>query len=228
MPRLMRAEAGDFNVIAKQVRILGNLVILASEELLLIVEAWAPGQVGADFQVLAENLANHINRMHAFGRVGVMSAAGGVDVMIARPPARLGRIDPALKVDLHRLWALADGDLASCDHIFRPAGHLHVEFTGRQGHLLAVVAIDLRMEKEIGREPLGLRWINPSLLVANGQGGRRGLAILIENVECHRRRWDALEENGNFAAEPDILRPLADVARDRRLTLAGVARIELD
>src|SRR5438309_1436174 len=49
MAGLMRAEAGDFDVIAQQVWILRNLVHLSAEELLLEIEAWAPGQIAADF-----------------------------------------------------------------------------------------------------------------------------------------------------------------------------------
>src|SRR6267142_723515 len=99
----MRSESGDFDVVAQDVWILRYFVILAGEELLLIVEAGPPGEIRADFQVFALNLADHIDGVHAFGVIRVVGTAGGVNVMIAGPPPRLGRIDPALKIDLFRL-----------------------------------------------------------------------------------------------------------------------------
>src|SRR5437016_4447329 len=54
MAGLMRAEAGDLDVIAEQVGIARNFVHLAAEELLLIIETRAPGQVASDFQVFAQ------------------------------------------------------------------------------------------------------------------------------------------------------------------------------
>src|SRR5207247_7714148 len=93
---LVRAEAGDLDVVAQQVREPRHLVHRAGEELLLVIEAWAPGQGAADLQVLAHAVSHHIRRADAFGRVRVMRAAGGVDVVVAGPPAQAGGVDTAL------------------------------------------------------------------------------------------------------------------------------------
>ena len=79
----MRAEAGDLDVVAEQVGALRDGVDLAGEELLLEVEARAPGQVAADLQVFAQDVAHHVLGVDALGRVGVVGAAGGVDVVVA-------------------------------------------------------------------------------------------------------------------------------------------------
>ena len=47
---LMRAEAGDFDVVSEEIRMLGDFVVLAGEEFFLVIEAWSPSEVGADFQ----------------------------------------------------------------------------------------------------------------------------------------------------------------------------------
>src|SRR5947207_1507755 len=92
---LMRAEAGDLDIVAEQVGILRDLVDRAAEKLLLIIEAGTPGQVCADLQILTHAMADHVFGVNAFGRLHVMGAAGGMDVMIAGPPTEQGGIDPA-------------------------------------------------------------------------------------------------------------------------------------
>ncbi len=44
VPGLMRAEARHLDVVSKQVRVFGDLVDLADEELFLVIEAGTPGQ----------------------------------------------------------------------------------------------------------------------------------------------------------------------------------------
>ena len=48
-------------------------------------------------------MPHHVRRMNALGRLHVVRAAGRVNVMIARPPAELRRIDPALDLKARRL-----------------------------------------------------------------------------------------------------------------------------
>ena len=68
----------------------------------LVVEARPPGQVAADLQVFAQAVAHHVLGVHAFGRVGVVRAAGRVDVMVAGVPAEQRRIDPAFDLVAER------------------------------------------------------------------------------------------------------------------------------
>src|ERR1041384_1115382 len=102
----MGTETGDLNVVPQQVGILRNFIYRAAEKLLLKIKAWPPSQVRADFQILAFHLPNHVRGEHAFGRFLIMSAAGGMNMMIAGPPTHDGRIDPTLgfKRQVGRIW----------------------------------------------------------------------------------------------------------------------------
>src|SRR5262245_52824384 len=107
MPTFMGAESGNFDIVPQQIRILGNWIVLAAEKLLLIIEAWPPGEIRTDFQIFAQAMADHVDSVHAFGWLHVMRAACRVNVMIAGPPAELGRIDPAFDFESAGLWLRA-------------------------------------------------------------------------------------------------------------------------
>src|SRR5437879_2782904 len=66
MAGVLRAEAGNFDVVTEQIRILRNFVHRAAEELFLIIEAWTPGEIRADLQVFAHAMANHVLGVDAF------------------------------------------------------------------------------------------------------------------------------------------------------------------
>ena len=100
MPRSMRTEAGHLHVVAHGVGVGRALVGRPREELLLVVEARSPGQHAAYFEILALNVVEHVLREDALGRDCVVSAAGGVNVVIARPVAEQARIDPTLQLDV--------------------------------------------------------------------------------------------------------------------------------
>src|SRR5215470_6657418 len=80
---MARRESGNFQVVVHQSVGLRERMVFATEKLLLIVVARAPNKDCADVQLLALDLAHHIIRLHAFGRVLVMRAAGRMHVMIA-------------------------------------------------------------------------------------------------------------------------------------------------
>ena len=102
-----------------------------------------------------------------------MGAAGGVDVMIARPPAELGGIDPTLHLERATLLGVgADRELLRLRHGLRSAREFDRVVAVGQFERFAVSAVDLRMEGEIGREPFRLRRVNPALGIADDE--RRG------------------------------------------------------
>src|SRR5438034_5367175 len=68
-------------------------MVLATEKLFLIVVAGAPSKDRADVQFLALDLAHHIIRLHAFGRILIMRAAGCMHVMITGVPMVFRGID---------------------------------------------------------------------------------------------------------------------------------------
>src|SRR5262252_5696417 len=93
---MARRESGNFQVVVHQSVGLRERMVFATEKLLLIVVAGAPSKDCADVQLLALDLAHHIIRLHAFGRVLVMRAAGRMHVMITGIPMVFRWVDPAL------------------------------------------------------------------------------------------------------------------------------------
>ena len=128
------------------------------EELPLEVVARPPGQAAADVQPLALDVQEHVLGEHALGRVGVVGAAGRVDVVVAAVAAVVRRVDPALELDLDRRVALAGTvTFFAMQPVLRPAAVGHRQLARRQQHGAAVGAVDLLLEEEVGGEPLGLR-----------------------------------------------------------------------
>src|ERR1043166_4970224 len=83
MARLMRAKARNLDIVAQQIGFARHRIGPAGKEALLIIEARPPGKATADLQIFTQTMPDHVGRQHAFGRLLVVSTAGGVDVMIA-------------------------------------------------------------------------------------------------------------------------------------------------
>ena len=93
-------------------------------------------------------------------------AAGGVDVVVAGDPAEPRGIDPAADLEIPFGRARDRGVAA-----FHQGLGAELEFNGEpargQPDDLAVGAVDLGMEREIGREPLRLGRVDPAAFVAD-------------------------------------------------------------
>ena len=227
--RFVRAKSGNLDVITQQIGILRNGIDFAGEKLLLIIEARTPREVRADFQIFAHALANHVRRVHAFGRIRVMRATGRMNVMIAGPPTALGRIDPAFHFEVE-LIALCASIVSVCRlrDRFRPARKLDRVFAVGQTKRFAVGAIDLRMKAEIRREPFRLARINAALRVANLETASGRLSVFVEDVESDRARRLRIKQNIDFIAEAEILRALPDIEHQFGFAFAGVAAVKLN
>ena len=121
MAGVARREARDFHVVAHDVFFGRERVGLAFEESLLEIPARPPTQHLADVQVLAQDVPHHVLRVDALGGLFVVRAAGGVNVMIATPPACGRGIDPAVDFETELLGVRRDGDGAGLRQAFRPA-----------------------------------------------------------------------------------------------------------
>src|SRR5262249_52038670 len=115
-----------------------------------------------------------------FGRVGVMSTAGRMDMMVAAIKSVIHRIDPTFQLNRNRSVTLFWNhnfflELA----IFGPPAIGHRKLAGRQHNGSTVRPIDLLLKEEIGGEPLGLQWIHPACLVAKRKSphGRRAVEV---------------------------------------------------
>ena len=228
MSGVARREAGDLEVVVHQTRRRRQRMIAAAEELFLVVVRRPPGQHRCEVQRFADDLRPHVFRLHAFGRVLVVRAAGGVDVMIAGEPAVLRRIDPARQLEdqLHR--AVDDEALASVADTRARGVTVTVKSPGGSSIGLAVVPIDLRLEEEVGGE--ALRDVRIDAIERRRESGTRRSSGW-PCSSCTRTRTDAtvqrVNRNLDVVAEADVLRALADVEADERRPLPGVAAVDL-
>ena len=142
----MGAEARHFDVITQQVRIARDAVDFAAEELFLIIETGAPGEVGAHLQVFPNTMPEHVGRMHTLGGFHIMCATGGVDVMVAGPPARFGRVDPALDLEGGAFQFGSHHQFLSAGDRFGSARKLDLVGAFRQAQNLAILTVDLGMK----------------------------------------------------------------------------------
>ena len=94
-------------------------------------------------------------------------------------------------------------------------------------YALAIMAIDLIVEKEVGSQTSrGIR-IDSSLFVAEEK--RRGGRLAIEILHSQRdfNRWQTSEEHRSRIPEADVLRALPDIEAHFRFPLADVAAVDL-
>src|SRR3989442_34365 len=114
-----RREAGDFDVVPHHVTAGRKAVRLSFEESFLEIPARAPGQHVADVQVFAQDVAHHVLRIDTLARFLIVSASGGVDVVVSRVPAHPGGINPALELESNLLRPVLDLNLLSPFSIIR-------------------------------------------------------------------------------------------------------------
>ena len=173
-----------------------------------------------------------------FGRLDVVRAARGVDVMVARPPAEPGRIDPPLDLE-DRLLDRSAG--ARLGHREPPSARvrlgappeLHVVLPGRQGEQLTVVPVHLRMKGEIRGETLRLGGIDAALRISNDEARHRGLAGLVSHPPAHGHGRPAGEPDRHSVAVPVDRRHQRafgphKLERQLRVAVAGVAAGKLE
>ncbi len=76
---------------------------------------------------------------------------------------------------------------------------------------LAVFAIDLIVEEEVGSQPAGGVRVDASERIPDDEGGRRSRAVVVLHAESHLHGRHAVEQHRHGVAEADVLRALADV-----------------
>jgi hypothetical protein len=218
----------DFQIVVHQFIGLGKRIVVPGKELFLIVVIGSPCEHGADVQPLARYLPDHIPRQHAFGGVLVMRATRGMHMVIAGIPAVLRRIDPTFQLKREFGGTVAvHRELLSVRTVFRSAGVSDVIVTRRQADTLTIGAIDLRLEKEIGREALrGIR-IEPVQAVANDKRGHGRLAFLVAHAQLNGARRERVKEHQYVVAKADVLAALSHVETDLCGALPAIPAIDL-
>ena len=114
-----------------------------------------------------------------------MGAAGGMNMVIARIPARFSGIDPSLqlKAGVHRL--LGHLHLTALRPVFGTARAIDGIFAGRERERFAIGTINLRLERQIGRQSLSLRRVDPAPCIADLKRGRHRFSIGIAYMQGH-------------------------------------------
>src|SRR6516225_9819855 len=125
-------------------------MIVPGEELLLVIIVRTPGQYRADVDALAANLTYHVVRQYALSWVLVVTATGGMNVVVSRIPAGRRWIDPSLESEFNLRWPFRVHCkvLLFCK-VLRASRVGHCVLPFGKGHVLAVRPVDLRLEEEI-------------------------------------------------------------------------------
>ena len=165
---------------------------------------------------------HHVRGVTALGGVGVVSATGSVDMVVARPPAHERGVDPALNLDRLGFVLVIDCDRPGLYVRFRSAVEFHLIRSVGQFHGLSIRAIDLRVEVKVGCESLGLRWIYPAELVPNFKSSSGRLTVFIQHFERKIVCWLAVEKQTDFVAETQVLSALADIETQLAIALAWI------
>src|SRR5215510_6696894 len=79
-------------------------MIVPREKLLLVIVIRPPGQYRADVDALAANLTHHVVRQYSLSRILVVTATGGMNVVVPRIPAGHRRIDPPFESEFNLRW----------------------------------------------------------------------------------------------------------------------------
>src|SRR5262249_17425300 len=129
--------------------------------------------------------------------IAVMSATRTVDMMVPAVEAMSHRMDPAFELELQGLIVLQMHPQGSMLHsVFRTAGVLDLEFTGRQQHRFAAAPVDLLLEEAVRCQLPGLRWVNVAGRALKGQAGKRGGPVVIADDQSDGHGRTDLEQHG--------------------------------
>ena len=144
-------EARNFHVVTHQVVVRGKLVILAFEVLFLVVPAGPPGEDAGHVQVFAKCLPPHVPGTNPLLRALIVTATGGMDMMVQAVPAQVGHMHPALELKGGLVLGGGSGNvqLSVLQQVLRSTGVLDLIVSGREIDGFSVGPIDLRMKKEI-------------------------------------------------------------------------------
>src|ERR1044072_6571017 len=117
-----------------------------------MIPAWSPGQYGGDPEIFANDLPPHIRRGYAFFPAFIMTAAGGVYMMIRTIPSQGRHVDPALQPERSSHGSLSGFHFQRLGqrNVFRSPGKNNMVFAWRQQYMLSVCPVYLGLEEEIG------------------------------------------------------------------------------
>src|SRR5215469_4429160 len=130
-------------------------MIVPGEELLLVVIIRPPGQYRAYVDALAANLTHHVVRQHSLSRILVVTATGGMNVVVSRIPAGSRRIDPSVEPEFNLRWPFrVHYEVLLLCEVLRSSRVGHCVLPFRKGHVLTIRPVNLRLEEKIGSKAL--------------------------------------------------------------------------
>ena len=92
--------------------------------------------------------------------------------------------------------------------------------------MFAIVPINLIVKEKIGRQTTRRQRVNPSECIANHKVGCGGFAIDVVNPKSDLGGRFAVKQNRHGVTKANILSPRADMKRQGRFALSGIAAVE--
>ena len=145
-----------------------------------------------------------------------------MDVVIAGEETLRGGMHPAFQIEGKRAGSVGEVDTRGNsfrrtgrqfganslgEHVvFRPARVLDLKISWRQQDDLAIVAVNLLLEKEVRSQPLRLRRVDSPRLVADRQASGRGFAVEVSDSELCGDCFANVKEHRHLTAEANVLR----------------------
>ena len=164
--------------------------------------------------------------MDALRRVLVVQATGCVNVVITAPITQLCRVDPALYAIVHGERFISHSDRFRLWYALWSVRTNDLVVTGRQMNRFTGLAIDLRLEEEVGSLTFGLRGVDAALSIADFKAAHARRTIGIGNLKRHWRRWQRAHGDVRSAPRSVLSRRVFETDPvDAKLSLA-LKRIE--
>src|SRR5215831_6884300 len=187
-------------------------MILPGEELLLVIIVRPPGQYRADVDALASNLAHHVVRQYSLSRILVVTATGGMNVVVSRIPAGHRRIDPSFESEFNLRWPFrVHCEVLPFCKVLRASRVRHCVLPLRKGHVLTIRPVDLWLEEEIWSKTLRRIRVKASLSIANDERTCARPPVFAAHTTDYATGRTGGEQNWHVITKADILSPLSHI-----------------
>src|SRR5215469_2615363 len=157
-------------------------MIVPGEELLLVIIIGTPGQYRADVDALAANLTHHVVRQYSLSRILVVTATGGMNVVVSRIPARHRRIDPSFESKFNLRWPFrVHGEILLFCEVLRASRVRHGVLPFRKGQALTVRPVDLWLKEKIRSKAFQRFRVKTPRAIAKNKGSHPRLSVFVVN-----------------------------------------------
>ncbi len=172
-------------------------------------------------------MQHHVWSVNALRWLGIVRAARSMDVMIAREPSAQRWIDPALHIEVKLVDCWTDIYCAQQWQHLWAARELYGIPPWWQAQGVAIAAVDLRVKTEVGSGSLRLGGVDAPKLIADLERTSARLIVLVEHTQYNVVRRDALKDDVDLVAKPEVLCSLTNVKQKLRLARSSVTGVQL-